>query len=107
MEKKRNMAKAINNGKPAIDIYCTTCDKEFESDYEYGQVKKYNPEFNSWENHSVSCPSCNKITIFNLNLPDEELSDGFFNAVGMDFDERQQRLVIKKLKEDFNFEPKP
>lgn len=97
------MIKGLNKGKPVIEITCGACGTEYESKYNRGKMKKFLAEFNEYENHMTEpCTNCGASMFINLNLPQSELSEEFFNSVGMPENERAERRVIRELMLDEN-----
>lgn len=112
------MIKNLNKGKPSFIVICqgvtevkengefVYCENEYESMYNRGQIKKYIKEFGEWENHvSEPCPRCNTVISLDLNMADEELEESSFEEhEDMPEHEKEQRRVIKKLKQEFSYE---
>lgn len=99
------MIKGLLKGKPAIQVECVGCGSSYESRYNRGELIKYNSEFGEYENHATEpCANCGMVTVINLNVSDEELTEEFMIEMEMPEEERQERRTIKDFKTEITFE---
>jgi hypothetical protein len=100
-----NLLKGDEPGRPALDITCQKCGTEYESPYEPGKIVKWLEGFNQYENFpSDPCPNCGAIEVFNMDLTAEEITEEYFEKMGLPEKEKAQRRNLSVLMSDLKFE---
>lgn len=96
------MLKGINGN--VLTITCNNC--KSENNFDVLKMKStFSVEDNEYENLSFSCPGCQSVEIFNMNIPVDDTEERFSTGDLPQNEEIQRyyvRLLIRMTRADFN-----